>query len=57
MNFDSNVNQQALQMDDFAKCILESMPSPVSGEEGLKDMKVIEAVYKSIASGKREPVI
>ena len=26
MNFDPNVNQQALQMDDFAKCILEHKP-------------------------------
>ena len=56
MSFDPNVNQQALQMDDFAKCILENKPSRISGEEGLKDMKVIEAVYKSIASGKRESI-
>ncbi len=56
MNFDPNVNQQALHMDDFAKCILEHKPGRVPGEEGLKDMKVIEAVYKSIASGKKEPI-
>ncbi len=54
MNFDPNVNQQAHQMDDFATCILENKHSRVSGDEGLKDMKVIEAVYKSIASGKKE---
>ncbi len=56
MKFDPNVNQQALQMDDFAKCILENKPSRVSGEEGIKDMKVIEAVYKSISSGQKEPI-
>ncbi len=53
MNFDPNVNQQARQMDDFATCILENKHSRVSGDEGLKDMKVIEAVYKSIASGEK----
>lgn len=47
----SNVNQQARQMDDFAQCILEDRPSRVSGEEGLRDMTVIEAIYESIANG------
>jgi predicted dehydrogenase len=56
MNFDPNVNQQALQMDDFAKCVMESKPTPVPGEEGLKDIRVIEAIYRSIASGKRERI-
>lgn len=46
-----NVNQQARQMDDFARCILEDRPSRVSGEEGLRDMIVIEAIYESIANG------
>lgn len=45
------VNQQALQMDDFAACILEDRGSSVSGEEGLRDMKVIEALYRSIETG------
>ncbi|MEP7252581.1 MAG: Gfo/Idh/MocA family oxidoreductase [Ginsengibacter sp.] len=56
MNFDPNVNQQALQMDDFALCIKENKTSRVSGEEGLRDMKVIEAVYKSIVSGKKQAI-
>lgn len=56
MKFDPNVNQQARQMDDFALCIKENRTSGVSGEEGLKDMKVIEAVYKSIDSGKKEAI-
>ena len=42
----------ALQLDDFAQCIREKRPSRVSGEEGLKDLRVVEAIYKSIASGK-----
>lgn len=56
MTFDPNVNQQALQMDAFAQCILEKRPTIVPGEEGLKDMRVIEAIYRSIASGNRERV-
>jgi len=50
------INQQAAQMDDFALCIKQNKPTIVPGEEGLKDMKVVEAIYRSIASGKRELV-
>ncbi|HVG40950.1 MAG TPA: Gfo/Idh/MocA family oxidoreductase [Chitinophagaceae bacterium] len=57
MQFDSNVNQQALQMDDFAQCILNNKPTRVPGEEGLKDMKVIDTIYRSIASGKKEKIV
>ncbi|HOX81485.1 MAG TPA: Gfo/Idh/MocA family oxidoreductase [Chryseolinea sp.] len=42
------VNHQAKQMEDFAKCVAENRESSVSGEEGLKDAKVIEAIYKAI---------
>ncbi len=56
MNFDPNMNQQAAQMDDFAQCILHKKPTRVPGEMGLLDMKVIEAIYRSIASGKKEKV-
>jgi predicted dehydrogenase len=47
------VNHQAMQLEDFATCVLENKESSVSGEEGLKDMKVVEAIYKSIATGKK----
>lgn len=47
------LNQQAAQMDDFSRCILEHQESNADGEEGLKDLKVIEAIYISIASGKK----
>ena len=50
-------NHQALQMEDFARCILENRESSVSGEEGLKDMKVVEAIYRAIATGKREKIV
>ena len=50
------INQQAAHMDDFAQCVTTNTSSRVPGEEGLKDMKVVEAIYRSIASGKREMV-
>lgn len=46
-----NVNQQARHMDAFAQCILTDETAPVSGEEGLHDLRVIEAIYASIAAG------
>ncbi len=51
-----HINQQAAQMDDFAECILKTKETIVPGAEGLKDMRVIEAIYRSIASGKREKI-
>lgn len=44
-------NQQAAQMDAFALDVKNNTESIVSGEEGLKDLKVIEAIFKSIAQG------
>jgi predicted dehydrogenase len=38
ITFDPNVNQQAMQMDDFTQCILQNKPTRVPGEEGLRDM-------------------
>ncbi len=48
------VNQQALQMDDFADCLLTGRESEVGGEMGRRDMKIIEAIYRSAQTGKRE---
>ncbi len=51
MNF-PQVNHQAAQMDDFTQCIRQNKPSSVPGEEGLKDLRVIEGIYRSIDTGK-----
>ena len=40
-------NQQAKQMDEDAYSILNNKNMIVPGEEGLRDIKVVEAVYKS----------
>jgi predicted dehydrogenase len=42
----------AAEMDDFARCILEGRPSKVSGEEGLKDVRIMAAIYESARTGK-----
>ena len=55
MNF-SPVNQQVLQMDDFADCVMQNKNTIVPGEMGLQDIKIVEAIYRSIASGKKEKI-
>jgi len=49
------INQQAAQLDGIGKLILENrdLPSHISGEEGLKDMRVLEGIYKAAATGKK----
>lgn len=49
------INQQAAQLDDIATFILENKPLPshISGEEGRKDMRVLEGIYRAAASGKK----
>jgi glucose-fructose oxidoreductase len=56
LRFDPPVNQQALQMDDFALCVREGRESRVPGEMGLRDLKIIEAIYESARTGKRTAV-
>ena len=41
--------QQIKQMDEDADSILNNKPLIVPGEEGLKDIRVVEAIYKSAA--------
>ena len=39
--------QQAKQMDDDSLSIMQEKPMLVPGEEGLKDIRIVEAIYKS----------
>ncbi len=41
----------AVQMDDFAVNLATGKKSKVSGEEGLRDIKIITAIYESIKLG------
>jgi len=45
--------QQAKQMDDDALAITGGKPMLVPGEEGLRDIRIVEAIYKSAATGQR----
>lgn len=42
-------NQQAKQMDEDAYAILNNKDMIVPGEEGLRDIRVVEAIYRSAA--------
>ncbi len=50
-----HVTHQTLQMDEMAAIILEDKNPiiPVDGEEGLKDLKIIDAIYKSCKTGEK----
>ncbi|HEY3168605.1 MAG TPA: Gfo/Idh/MocA family oxidoreductase [Candidatus Binatia bacterium] len=45
-------DQFATEMDDFAECILSGRRTKVPGEEGLRDIKILSAIYQSIREGK-----
>jgi predicted dehydrogenase len=47
------INQQAAQMDDFALCIVNNKPSAVPGEMGRQDVKILQAIYKSMQTGQK----
>jgi glucose-fructose oxidoreductase len=44
-------NQQAVQMDNDALAIMEDRPVRVPGEEGLRDIVVVEKIFESAAKG------
>jgi predicted dehydrogenase len=54
LNFPT-INQQQTQCDEIAKVLLagKQLPAHIAGEEGLKDMKVLQAIYEAAATGKR----
>ena len=47
------VNEQTTQMDDDSLAIINNTPVMVPGEEGLKDIRVVKAIYRSVAEKKR----
>ncbi|WP_405208535.1 Gfo/Idh/MocA family protein [Aquimarina sp. LLG6339-5] len=46
-------NQQAKQMDDDALSIINNTDVLVPGEEGIKDIRIVEAIYKSAKNKKK----
>ena len=51
----THVTHQTVQMDEFSGILLEGkQPAvPVDGEEGLKDLKIIDAIYLAVKTGKK----
>jgi predicted dehydrogenase len=51
----THVTHQTVQMDEMAGMILEGKQPivPVDGEEGVKDMKIIDAIFEAVKTGKK----
>jgi glucose-fructose oxidoreductase len=56
LHFPMAVHQQARQMDDFAQCILTGRATPVPGEMGRRDLRILTAIYEAARTGQRVPV-
>lgn len=50
-----HITHQTVQMDEMAAIILNGKQPvvPVDGEEGLKDLKIIDAIYLAVKTGKK----
>lgn len=50
-----HTTHQTLQMDEMAAIIFDGKQPmvPVDGEEGLKDLKIIDGIYEAVKKGKR----
>jgi predicted dehydrogenase len=46
------VDMFAAELDDFARCVAERRPTIVSGEEGMRDVRIMTAIYESIRTGR-----
>jgi len=55
INF-KEVNQQALQMDEFARSIIEGRETKVPGEMGCRDVAILMAIYKAAETGTSVPL-
>lgn len=53
MSYKTPEYQQIPQMDNFADCVLNNRNSEASGEEGLTDLKIIEAIVRSADTGRK----
>ena len=50
-----HVTHQTVQLDEMAQIILDNKKPvvPVDGQEGLKDLKIIDAIYLAVKTGKK----
>ncbi len=50
----SDFGAECEQHGAFARAVLAGEPPPVTGEDGLRDVAVLEAIYRSAETGRRE---
>ncbi len=50
-----HITHQTLQMDNMAAIIFDDFQpvAPVDGEEGLRDLRIIDAIYEAVVTGKK----
>lgn len=50
-----HITHQTIQMDQMAAIIFDNQKPiwPVDGEEGVKDLKIIDAIYEAVKTGKK----
>lgn len=48
---DDNLPIYAAQVDQFLDCILENRPAPCDGQQGLRNMRLLDAAYQSARCG------
>lgn len=46
------IDQFAAELDYFSKCVLKDLAIKPNADEGRRDVRVIEAIYKSVRTGK-----
>lgn len=49
---DTGINQFSAMLDHLSQCVMTDSQPIVSGEEGLRDMRIIEAIYASAREGR-----
>ena len=45
-------DQFAIEMDHFSQCVMNNRQPRTPGEEGLQDQRIMDAIYKSAATGR-----
>ena len=50
-----HITHQTVQMDEMSAIILQNKKPivPVDGEEGVKDMKIIDGIFEAVRTGQR----
>ncbi len=58
LNFPT-INQQAAQMDGICELLLQnkSLPKHITGDEGMKDVRIMQAIYESARTGRKISLI